>query len=92
MDESPITACEQRGARAIEAIEQGTAFRHTFTHYHLDIQPIYVQVLHWETCIHENDKVRWHRAGKYDMGLAAPIKKLLDQSSATQLTLPTETL
>jgi A/G-specific adenine glycosylase len=51
-------------------------FRHTFTHFHLDITPIEVQVTTANRL--ENDAFRWHNLQQpVTFGLAAPIKKLL---------------
>lgn len=60
-------------------------FRHTFSHFHLDITPIYIQVspATASACagqIAEQPSRRWVRHQKPGrLGLAAPVKKLLGQ-------------
>lgn len=56
------------------------AFRHTFSHFHLDIQPVVVQVSR-QSMVADSPQ-RWvnsHAPG--ELGLAAPVKKLLKQLS-----------
>ena len=56
-------------------------FRHTFSHYHLDIQPELIDVSHGRLAVGENNQL-WYNPKKPDnIGLAAPVKKLLDQLS-----------
>jgi len=56
------------------------SFRHTFSHYHLDITPV---IMHTKTAsIHanENNESLWYNTQKpVKLGLAAPVKKLLTQ-------------
>lgn len=52
-------------------------FRHTFTHFHLDIAP-YQQTL---TCIQPSTAGIWyHPAADTKIGLAAPVKQLIDEA------------
>ncbi|MGZ8187765.1 MAG: A/G-specific adenine glycosylase [Methylosarcina sp.] len=56
--------------------------RHTFSHYHLDYSPL---VIHTDTSINnivrEANQTVWYKAGHTsDLGLAAPIKLLLQQA------------
>ena len=56
----------------------GDEFRHTFTHFHLDIEPVYVQLTHAPIAVRDNDRLRWYRAdAQEDIGLSAPAVKLL---------------
>ena len=56
----------------------GATFRHTFTHFHLDIEPVYVEVETQPPMVRERDDVRWHRPGSNEaLGLSAPAVKLL---------------
>lgn len=65
------------------ATEHWNSYRHTFSHYHLDITPVLVQV-------NPKDKVaeageQWvNPAAPGELGLAAPVKKLLEQIAAIQ--------
>lgn len=52
------------------------AFRHTFSHYHLDIQPIKITVTATADRVREAGRYLWYN-GTQQVGLAAPIKFLL---------------
>jgi len=62
----------------IETSRSGDVFRHTFTHFHLDIEPVYVHLTHAPITVQDNDRIRWYRADTQDViGLSAPAVKLL---------------
>lgn len=53
--------------------------RHTFSHFHLDIQPVRARLEAEANVIAEHRDVYWHQPGeKLELGLAAPVKKLID--------------
>ncbi len=53
--------------------------RHTFSHFHLDITPVYASVINESSAIMEQADTVWYNTCKPDArGLAAPVKKLLD--------------
>lgn len=52
-------------------------FRHTFSHYHLDITPILVKVTKLLPTINDKE-ICWYESDKAIGGLAAPIKRLLE--------------
>ncbi|MEC7546585.1 MAG: A/G-specific adenine glycosylase [Pseudomonadota bacterium] len=59
-------------------IEQLGSFRHTFSHYHLDITPIHLTLNRLPTLVQE-DNVHWYNNDSESaIGLAAPVKKLLN--------------
>jgi len=59
----------------------GTRFRHSFSHFHLDIEPHYVHVDAQPMSVADNDRVQWHRPGQTPVvGLPAPAVKLLSGS------------
>jgi A/G-specific adenine glycosylase len=61
-------------------------FRHTFTHFHLDIEPVYVEVDGPPGAVRDTDDVRWYRSGSNDaLGLSAPAVKLI--ASLSEFTL-----
>lgn len=77
-----INAVEHKFAVKIKTHTLGTVFRHTFSHFHLDITPIYIQVRKKNLMINE-DEQRWFDIKTIpSVGLPAPIKKLL-QSMAS---------
>ena len=62
-------------------------FRHTFTHFHLDIEPVYIEVAEPAHSIRERDDVRWYSAGSNEpLGLSAPAVKLIASLSEFSLT------
>lgn len=61
---------------------QPPAFRHTFSHFHLDITPLRLAITPVANAVKEGLTQRWvkhHAPGR--LGLAAPIKKLLESLS-----------
>lgn len=72
---------EQRGVRADAINKQQTliTFRHTFSHYHLDITPILVDLSKQPDVIMEGSKGLWYNLSQpEEIGLAAPVKQLLE--------------
>jgi len=53
-------------------------FRHTFSHYHLDIEPVMIQTKHMTNKIMDVQQFIWYNH-KQQIGLAAPVHKLLMQ-------------
>lgn len=51
--------------------------RHTFSHYHLDIQPIYIKVRQKSGAVMEGERWLWYKPAQSKGGLAAPVSKLL---------------
>lgn len=63
----------------LDAIEIWDSWRHTFSHFHLDITPVLVQLAKTPKSIGET-KTHWYNPHQPDaLGLAAPVKKLLDK-------------
>lgn len=55
------------------------AFRHTFSHYHLDITPILIELSTKPNVIMEANKGLWYNLQQPEqIGLAAPVKQLLE--------------
>lgn len=52
-------------------------FRHSFTHYHFDIQPVHVCLTRHPRAVQEPDHLWYHLDRPADLGLAAPVKTLL---------------
>ncbi|MCL9773551.1 A/G-specific adenine glycosylase [Vibrio methylphosphonaticus] len=62
----------------IQSMETDIAFRHTFSHYHLDITPIIVTLNQLPTMIMAPSQGLWYNMSKPDkVGLAAPVKQLI---------------
>ena len=63
----------------IEKTSTLNAFRHTFSHYHLDITPILVELTSKPQQIMEANKGLWYNLTVPEqIGLAAPVKQLLE--------------
>ncbi len=51
--------------------------RHTFSHFHLDIQPVHVKVTQNNAAVMEAQRWLWYKPASSKGGLAAPVAKLL---------------
>ncbi|MBC3766134.1 A/G-specific adenine glycosylase [Neptunicella marina] len=61
--------------------EKLPTFRHTFSHFHLDITPVMIPQAQVENQVNETDN-RWVDVGQpIGLGLAAPTKKILESLS-----------
>ena len=72
---------EAQGVLESMIVSQQTdiAFRHTFSHYHLDITPIVVTLNTLPTMVMEDSKGLWYNISNPEkVGLAAPVKQLID--------------
>lgn len=65
-------------------LQQLTAFRHTFSHFHLDIIPVWITVNSFRTCMDENGALWYNLAQPPSVGLAAPVERLLQQLQTGQ--------
>ncbi len=63
--------------RDVQHTRNGEPFRHTFSHYHLDITPVYIVTQRQPLPIADNDRLLWYRSGRDNVGLAAPTTRLL---------------
>lgn len=55
------------------------AMRHTFSHFHLDINPVHCRVRAGPTGVAETQPSRWYRNDDSQrLGLATPVKKLIE--------------
>ncbi|EHF4978652.1 A/G-specific adenine glycosylase [Enterobacter hormaechei] len=78
-DEASLRAwLEQRGIAA-DTLTQLNAFRHTFSHFHLDIVPMWLPVSSFTSCMDEGNALWYNLAQPPSVGLAAPVERLLQQ-------------
>ncbi|MEM7101250.1 MAG: A/G-specific adenine glycosylase [Pseudomonadota bacterium] len=74
----------EHGVSPDTVVERYTApeFRHTFTHFHLKIEPIYLHLSRKPTSVAQSNRYRWHQHGAANnadpIGLSVPAVKLLD--------------
>lgn len=71
----------QRQIKA-DNLTQLTAFRHTFSHFHLDIIPMWLTVHSSGACMDEGNALWYNLAQPPSVGLAAPVERLLQQLKA----------
>lgn len=80
----PKEYCESLYSCKIKSIKTLPVTRHTFSHFHLDINPVILNVQRWPSHIKENDPYCWiDTNGTIELGLAAPVKQLLQQLTDT---------
>lgn len=53
------------------------AFRHTFSHFHLDITPVLIKLAKQKYAVSDSNQFMWYDSTQ-QVGLAAPIKKILE--------------
>lgn len=63
-------------------LTQLTAFRHTFSHFHLDIVPMWLPMPSFSGCMDEGAALWYNLAQPPSVGLAAPVERLLQQLHA----------
>ena len=72
-------ACEDELGLSCGEADALAGFRHTFSHYHLHIQPVRLQVGN-PTAVTDREDLRWtHRDDALALGLPAPIRTLLSE-------------
>ena len=68
----------ERQIRA-DNLSQLVAFRHTFSHFHLDIVPMWLTVSSVGSCMDDGAALWYNLAQPPSVGLAAPVERLLQQ-------------
>lgn len=78
---SDIVAASQRyGVAKTGNVKALPSFRHTFSHFHLDIHPVKVQVKQFLPMVMEETGIIWYNLDNPPkLGLAAPVKQLLSE-------------
>ena len=79
-DCTPVEMCRDIGIDEQTATKNrtGPVFRHTFSHFHLDIQPVYVMLDETPGQVLDGDRTRWyHPGGSEPVGMPAPAVRLL---------------
>ncbi len=74
----PAHYCRDSLGLDIMTTETWPRYRHSFSHYHLDIEPLHLQVEIQEQHLMASDQALWYnRAQPQAIGLAAPIKQIM---------------
>jgi len=79
-DSTAVGICAEFGVSpgAVAEVREAQSFRHSFTHFHLEVQPVYVRLTDPFTAIGERSGVCWYSpAAPRAIGLSAPAAKLL---------------
>lgn len=71
---------------ASQTTHQLIAFRHTFSHFHLDIVPVWLNLSSRSGCMDEGAGLWYNLAQPPSVGLAAPVERLLTQLAKQQPT------
>ena len=80
LDESIEDVCRQRWGIQALTCEDRSAFRHTFSHYHLDITPCRIQVRTTASDVKEQDDIIWCPSAEANKrALAAPVARIIKQ-------------
>jgi len=79
MSEKEFTVwCQQTFQCQIKKITKHPTFRHSFTHFHLDITPIFFQVVkNFDKAIAEENYFWYNLHQQPEIGLPAPVKSIL---------------
>ncbi|HEY7885588.1 MAG TPA: A/G-specific adenine glycosylase [Cellvibrionaceae bacterium] len=63
-----------------ERVETWDSYRHTFSHYHLEITPVHIQLARPIVGVMESGQSLWYNVHQPEsVGLAAPVKRLLQK-------------
>jgi len=77
--------CDKSLGIKVGKAEAWAPVRHTFSHFHLDITPVYARASYYKAAVMEAPGRLWYNtAGDEERGLAAPVGKLLQRLSATR--------
>ncbi|HEY3700319.1 MAG TPA: A/G-specific adenine glycosylase [Spongiibacteraceae bacterium] len=80
IDADPIAYCADQLQLETEMIERWNGYRHTFSHYHLDIEPVRLRLRNQQHAVMEAERHLWYNLrAPAEIGLAAPVVKLLQK-------------
>ncbi len=82
--ESADSWCKNRLGLKVELLEEWPIRRHTFSHFHLEIQPQLIQLKNNPTHINEDNRHVWNKM-QQTYGLAAPIARLIEELNRREL-------
>ena len=78
--EDAVSWCQERLGLKPGELNHWRVVRHTFSHFHLDIQPIRATVDNHTARVMEPNATVWYNSAKPDArGLAAPVQRLLEK-------------
>ena len=74
----PAETCERLTGRFPLQHRSGIEFRHTFSHFHLDILPVWLDIDKATDTVLESGDLLWYKPGEMQLGMAAPVSRLLN--------------
>jgi len=75
--------CQQQHGFAIDVQQHDNPWRHTFSHFHLDIQPVHALAKHMGNAVMDDPRRVWYNPRHQTIGgMAAPVTRLLNQLQA----------
>ncbi len=78
--------CRSRWQLQVTDMADDPVFRHTFSHYHLDITPCRLRVKNPDQCVMEADAIVWYNSSQPEqLGLATPVRSILQNLSEGEL-------
>jgi len=79
-DEKDVRAhCQQQMRCKVKSMNKLPAFRHTFSHYHLDIYPLVVDIESIPLRVMEDGRQIWYNLLQPEaLGLPKPVKKIIE--------------
>lgn len=80
--DDPITACDRITGAPPASVRKGDTFRHTFSHFRLDATPVFLGAGIERHTVMEDARLIWYKPGHRTLGLAAPVKRLIDALDA----------
>ena len=80
IDADPLTHAQDQFGKVTHT-ETWNSYRHTFSHYHLDITPVLIQLAKTPRAIASGGSHWYSLHAPEALGLAAPVKKLLEKLS-----------
>ena len=77
-DADPSAICTELLGETPKSLQPGMPFRHTLSHFHLELRPVHIAVADGGRQVLEAARLAWYKPGTRELGLAAPVKRLID--------------
>jgi A/G-specific adenine glycosylase len=78
--EDVVDWAASRYGAPVELVRRAPGLRHTFTHFHLDIEPVHLLLRRGTPRLGDDPGTRWLAPGEAGtLGLAAPVRRLIDE-------------
>ncbi|MDQ2993757.1 MAG: A/G-specific adenine glycosylase [Pseudomonadota bacterium] len=80
LEQCAQTISENQFGCRIKEKETLPTFRHTFSHFHLEITPVILDLKHWPRQLRDDQRYCWVKPTQtIELGLAAPVQRLIKQ-------------